>query len=570
MIYFEKIRFKNFLSYGNKWTEIDLKKSKKTILLGESGSGKSTFLDALKFVCFNKPYRNITKPQLVNSINSKDCVVEVEFSKGTKNFKIIRGIKPNIFEIYCDGVLVNQDASVRDYQIWLEKNVFGFNARCFDQIVVVGAANFTPFMELKPQERRVIIEELLDLQIFGVMNNILKDKVSSNKEEILNLENTLHLLKEKMKIHKSFIKDLEKDKKEKIELIKQKIEDKDREISDNKISIEQLEKEVLELSGKLTDEKDINSSLMDINAKQSQLRKDITSCKKEITFYSNNTNCNVCKQYIDEKFKENKIEETNNNIIISENELNQIEKEIESLIFKKESLEKIKVELNKKEKDLSVSQSILKNLQSNRVDLENEMNKLLSPTQNITDEKSKLKKLFEDYKNKEKLKEEKNNDKIIYDYAQNLLRDNGVKSQIIKEYLPLINQHTNKFLSLMNFFTNFYIDENFNESIKSRGFDDFTFCSFSEGEKQRLNLALLFTWRAIANTKNSVSTNLLVMDEVFDSYLDLEATENVLEILDSSLFKNINVFVISHKNIIADKFDDKIEFTKVKNFSEVK
>jgi DNA repair exonuclease SbcCD ATPase subunit len=570
MIYYQKIRWKNFLSYGNNWTEIDLQQNKKTILLGESGSGKSTFLDALKFVCFNKPYRSITKPQLINSINNKECVVEVEFKRGDKDFKIVRGMKPNIFEIHCDGLLVNQDASSRDYQLWLEKNVFGFNAKSFDQIVVVGAANFTPFMQLKPQDRRTIIEELLDLQIFGVMNNLLKEKISLNKEENTSLENKIHLLKEKMRIHKSFIQELEKDKKEKITLLNDKLQEKDKELEDVNYKIGECCDLINRLKNNIQDETKINNELMNLNNQQSHLNKDIDNLEKEIEFFESHENCNVCKQNIDENFKDEKIREIKEKIYFNNVDLKELKNKYEEILTKKGKIELTKFDIVKQETHLAVLKTTKTNIENVKRDLESEIKKFQSPTESIVEEKKKLKKLFEEFKLSEKNKEEVVNEKIIYEYAQSLLKDTGVKSQIIKQYLPLINQHTNKFLSMMNFFATFYIDENFNEYIKSRGFDDFTYSSFSEGEKQRIDLALLFTWRVIAKMKNSVGTNLLVMDEIFDSYLDIEATENCIEILNSDLFRNINVFVISHKNDIADKFDDVIEFNKIKNFSEIK
>jgi DNA repair exonuclease SbcCD ATPase subunit len=569
MVKFVSIKWKNFLSYGNTWTEIELNKTNKTILLGESGSGKSTFLDALKFVCYNKPYRNITKPQLVNTINSKDCVVELILEKGNRSYKIIRGIKPNIFEIYCDGKLINQDANIRDYQLWFEKNVLGFNSKSFDQIVVVGAANFTPFMQLKPNDRRVIIEELLDLQIFGVMNNLLKVKYSETKDELIKMESKHDLIEEKIKLNNKFILELEKNREDEKIQLENEIKEKRDELESISSKIEVIEKEISSKKDSISNEKMLQETLQKVYSIDSEIKNSQKKIQVELDFFKNNTTCKTCKQDISEDIRNKSIGDREN-LIKSFLEKNaKIESKINEIVNEKEKVEAVKSKIKTLEDNKIKISAIRDTVKDFLKDQEKKLLELSNPTQNVTDEKKKLLELEQELQELENKKAKIIEDRVIFDYAQNLLRDSGVKSQIIKQYLPLINKNTNKFLSSMNFFSTFYIDENFNEYIKSRGFDEFSYASFSEGEKQRIDLALLFTWRVIAKMKNSVGTNLLVMDEIFDSYLDIEATESVIELLNTNLFKNLNIFVISHKNNIADKFDEKIEFTKVKNFSKI-
>lgn len=570
MIYFKKIKFKNFLSYGNKFTEIILDRDKKTVLLGESGSGKSTLLDALKFVCFNKPYRNITKNQLVNTINNKDCIVEIEFDKGNKKYKIVRGIKPNIFEIYCNGKLINQDSAAKDYQKFLENNILGFNSKSFDQIVVVGASNFTPFMQLKPADRRTIIEELLDLQVFGVMGNISKERVSGIKSNLQNLENEISIIFEKIKIHEKHIVDLENDQSERINKIKNIILETESDIEKYQNNISSIESTLESLKPKLSVEGSINQKVNKFNSDILVLKNKISSLEKDKKFFEENSTCTTCKQEICDELKNTNIDKFDSDIYLLNVDIEKNEKELIECTKLKSKIEKIKSEYLNQQSELKVAKAVLDNHNSTLEKQKKELNELEKPSNNIENEKKELKRLKNELKRIDKDKEDLLNERKKYDFITDILRDSGIKSQIIKQYIPLINQHTNKFLSSMNFFSTFYLDENFNESIKSRGYDSFTYSSFSEGEKQRIDLALLLTWRVIAKTKNSVSTNLLVMDEIFDSYLDIEATEAAIDILNSKLFDNLNIFVISHKNNISDKFDNNIGFEKVKNFSRIK
>lgn len=570
MVIFETIRWKNLLSYGNVWTEIPLNTTQTTILLGESGSGKSTLLDAIKFALYNKPYRKITKPQLVNTINNKECVVELEFSIGNKKYKIVRGIKPNIFEIYCNGTLVNQEANVKDYQVWLEKSVIGIDSHSFDQIVVLGAANFVPFMQLKPQERRTVIEQLLDIEIFGVMGGVLKEKVSKNKEKTSEISNNVEVLKEKIKIHEKYVTELESNKESAINDLKDKIKENESLMHGLTSEIQKLEVDISYQNGLLDGEQEILKKIQQINEIESKMKSNEKSLSKEIHFYTNNQNCPTCLQSIDDEFRKNELQ-------VKSDKIEEIRQNSEKIEQKKKELlennsvysdvhEKIRVlknEMTSKNNDVvSIQKFITK--------LNQDLSQLETPKKDINEERNQINLMQEEINSLVTEKEGLLIEKGLYEVANLLLKDNGIKSVVIKQYLPVMNQYVNTFLSKMNFFASFFIDENFNDVLKVRGCDDRGYFSLSEGEKQRVDLALLFTWRAISKMKNSVSTNLLIMDEVFDSYLDIEATENIIEMLYSPLFQDTNVVVISHKNTISDKFRRQLYFEKTKNFSNLK
>lgn len=569
MIKFKTVRWKNLLSTGKSFTEIQLDKNHTTILLGESGSGKSTILDAITFALFNKPFRAISKPQLVNAINEKDCRVEIEFDIGNKEYKIIRGIKPNIFEIWCDGSLMNQDANARDYQDYLEKQILKFNFKAFTQIVVLGAAGFTPFMQLKPIDRRTIIEGLLDIEIFSVMNTLLKQRVSAIKQSISDNEMSITILKEKIAIHQKYLEDLSKNKAEKIAENMKQIEENQVQIQSleekNKLALTDIEKLEEQISFKTELLKEIES-LKDIQRKLLDRTKKLD---KEIQFYHEHDDCSQCGQTIPQEFKEKQIESKNDLKSKVEEGIKQAETKIDSVSSRLEEVKKIEKEIediqfqiNKNNNSIDAIKKFIKKVAKETIDLKNEAKAETKQDAETIQFNQEIEKL-EAYKQKLSM------DRTIHDMAATLLKDGGVKARIIKQYLPLINKYTNQFLNRMNFFVSFQMNEEFEEQIKSRGRDAFCYANFSEGEKQRIDLALLFTWRTIAKMKNSVNTNLLIMDEVLDSYLDTHATENVLQLLNSELFKDTNIFVISHKETISDKFQANIRFTKKKNFSMI-
>lgn len=569
MVHFKTIYWKNFLSYGNYVTEVSLDSWHTNILLGDSGSGKSTLLDAVSFALFNKPFRGITKPQLVNSLNEKNCYVEVSFQIGKKEYRVGRGIKPNIFEIYENDKLINQDASNRDYQQYLETQILGFNYKSFCQIVVLGAANFVPFMQLKPRDRRVIIEELLDIEIFGVMNGLLRERISGIKQSITDTEVKMDILREKKTLHENYIKTLLQNRENKIAEKETKIEDNNTNILDLRKRIKELDENVKLHKQHLEAEKTISAQIIKVKDLESRLSESLKNVNRQIDFFESNDQCPTCMQQIKPKLKKNEIKRKQLKVEEIETGLTQVEKKIKRFEKKKTKIEKVRDKINSINREIARHKSSIYAMEKYIQEVDKEIQELKKPKKNIAAEKKLIKKVNQELSEYQDDIQKLANDRATHDMTSMLLKDGGIKAKIIRQYLPLINKNTNKFLSAMNFFASFYMNENFHEYIKSRGHDDFSYESFSEGEKQRIDLALLFTWRSIAKLKNSVSTNLLILDEVFDSYLDVEATENVLELLNGSLFKDSNIFVISHKNTIADKFDHRIRCKKVKNFSKI-
>lgn len=567
MLKFTSVKWKNFLSYGNYWTEIQLDATHTTILLGESGSGKSTLLDVLSFVLFNKPFRNINKPQIVNSLNQKDCVVEVKFQIGNKAYTIVRGIKPGIFEIYCDGTLINQDANLRDYQGYLEEKILGFNFKSFKQIVVLGAANFTPFMQLRTQERRIIIEELLDIEVFGNMNLILKQRMSQIRQSIESCESEIRLLQEKKKLHDKYMKDLVQNRKEKIEKNESKIEDYQKQIEELNGSIDAINKEIEIKRQHLNQDETIRKQKKKIEDLEHKLRNSVSKLDKDVSFFESNDKCPTCKQSISADWKEEEILKKKTKIDELEDGISKTQEKHADVSKKIDFIEEVKKSMQELAREVAIHENSISSMEKYIGDITKEITDLKTSKKNITEERKQLASIKKELTEIESDIQEYVNARVVHETASDLLKDGGVKSRIIKQYLPLINKHTNKFLSVMNFFASFHINENFQESIKSRGHDEFSYGNFSAGEQQRIDLALLFTWRIIAKMKNSVNTNLLIMDEVFDSYLDIEATENAIEVLNGPFFKHSNIFVISHKNTIGDKFHRKLSFIKKKNFS---
>ena len=568
MILFEKVRWKNFLSTGNQNTEINLTKHPTNLIIGTNGAGKSTLLDALTFALFGKPFRKINKPQLINSVNEKDCVVEVEFSIGNTNWKVIRGIKPNLFEIYKDGSILNQSAAALDQQKWLEQNVLKMNYKSFTQIVILGSSTFVPFMQLTATNRREVIEDLLDIRIFSSMNNLIKDKIRGLREEIKVLDLKKESLNDKVRMQKNFIEELELRGKENIKNKETKIQNilvEENNLMNNNAIIEEdvfkLNKEVECVTG-------ATSKLRKLGNLKGKISNKVSTITKEHKFFTENTVCPTCTQSIEEDFRINKI----NDAQTKAKELQSGYKELEEAIKEEEERERQFTALSKEITSLThgISQNNIKiaGCQRQIRDLESEIQRVAEQLadRNIEDEKlanfqDSLKTTYDDLATKK--------DTInYYDFSYSLLKDGGVKSKIIKKYLPLINQQVNRYLQLMDFYINFTLDEEFNETVQSPIHENFSYSSFSEGEKMRIDLALLFTWREVARMKNSVNTNLLIMDEVFDSSLDGFGTEEFLKII-RFVVKDANIFVISHKESLHDRFADVVRFEKVKGFSRM-
>ena len=571
MIHFEKLRYKNFLSTGNNFTEIDFEKAPTTLVVGQNGAGKSTMLDAISFGLFGKPHRKISKMQLVNSVNQKGTVVEVEFRIGKKQFKIVRTIKPNKFEVWIDGNMANQNSHVTDYQAMLEKNILKLNHKSFHQIVVLGSSSFIPFMQLSSQQRRGVIEDLLDINMFSIMNQLLKEKISILREKITQNENDINLVDSKINAQKKYLRDIAsvnaQFRKEKEDMIVSTQEDI-RVLNDKNI---ELTKQV---DRSLQPAIDMQSSVIKIKDKFEETVANINAqfkvVKKEHKFFSENDECPTCSQEIDLKLKREKIKTT--------------KKRLDDL---KVGLDKSGIERENYNKSIQLFQDTIDDCARYNSEISgntktiDKLNKVIDSLRNEIDSKiessgdlSDANADLEEYrKEKEKHQDEKYKLNEQFSYHQvsgELLRDTGIKSKIIKQYLPVINKLTNQYLQTLDFFVHFDLDESFVETIRSRHRDAFTYDSFSEGEKQRIDLSLLFTWRQIAKMKNSVATNLLVLDETFDSSLDMEGVDNLMKIL-YTLQEDTKVFVISHKGELEDSiFDRKIEFVKDKNFSKIK
>ena len=563
MITFKKIRWKNFLSTGNQWTEVLLDEHKNTMIIGTNGAGKSTILDALTFSLFNKPFRKINKPQLVNSVNEKDCQVEVEFNIKNKEYKIVRGLKPAKFEIWIDGEIQDQDASAVDQQKKLEQNILKLNFKSFTQIVILGSSTFVPFMQLPTAHRREVIEDLLDIKIFSSMNVLIKDKIRSIREETRTLELKRDSLKDKLKMQKEFIEQIEQssknDIKEKKEQIKNIAEEANKYIITNTRLVEEID-----------DLERVNVWTPDTLKKLTSLRTKIQTKREtvneETSFFNDHSVCPTCTQSIEEEFRLNRIGTLNASI----EKLNEGLTDLDSKIEEEEKRESQYNELSKEVTSLNneVSQNTVRvsGLQRQCRNLESEIQRITDQLANRNSEHEKLNDFNETLQGVYEDLATKTESVQNHDFAYSLLKDGGVKTKIIKQYLPLINKQVNRYLQLMDFFINFQLDEEFNESVQSPIHDNFSYASFSEGEKMRIDLALLFTWREVAAFKNSVSTNLLIMDEVFDSSLDGLGTEEFLKII-RYVISNANVFIISHKESLFDKFENVLRFEKVKGFS---
>ena len=568
MILFEKIRWKNFLSTGNQYTEISFTKHPTNLIIGTNGAGKSTMLDALTFSLFGKPFRKINKPQLINSVNEKDCLVEVEFSIGNTDWKVVRGIKPNVFEVHRDGTILDQSAAALDQQKWFEQNVIKMNYKSFTQIVILGSSTFVPFMQLTATNRRDVIEDLLDIRIFSSMNNLMKDKIREVKDQIKVLDLKKESLLDKVKMQENFIEEIESRGKDNIKQKEDKIKGLLNEENDLMNTSEGMNKKLLSLETKLEKHSGATEKLRTLGNLKGKISNKVSSITKEHKFFTQNTVCPTCRQDIEETFRINRINDAQNKA----KELQSGYKELEEAINREEERERQFLQLSKE--ITSLTHGISKNntkvsgCQRQVRGLESEIQKITDQlaNRNIEDEKLESFKdnLRTTYDELAKRKDTIN----YYDFSYSLLKDGGVKSKIIKKYLPLINQQVNRYLQMMDFYINFTLDEEFNETVQSPIHEDFSYASFSEGEKMRIDLALLFTWREVARMKNSVNTNLLIMDEVFDSSLDGFGTEEFLKII-KYVVKDANIFVISHKTGLEDRFDNVTRFEKVKGFSRM-
>ena len=569
MIRFRTVRWKNFLSTGAQFTEVQLDRTTTTLIIGENGAGKSTILDAICFGLFNKAFRNISKGQLINSVNSKQCLVEIEFSIGSKDYKVIRGVKPNTFEIHLNGEMLNQDAAARDYQKYLEEHVLKLNYKSFTQIVILGSASFTPFMQLSTANRKDIIEDLLDIKIFSAMNDVLKDKMSGLKTRLQDLEGQIELGKSKAGIQQNYIKTLEDDKSKQLAEIEKIIADTQTEINAHASDVAVIQADIDKLNCTIEDEEDTIRKRNKLHVLYDKLLDRIRKAQEEIAFYNEHDVCPTCSQQIGEDTKGDhihghalKIDEVTKAIEDLDSQIEDIRTRLENIDDVKDTIKLMSNSMIQANNKIIAGQNYIKKLQG---DLES----AAENKGNIEEEKKKLKEIAREVVALAELKATVLEDRQYHEIASVLLKDTGIKTTIIKQYLPAINKLVNKYLQAMEFFVSFELDESFDEVIKSRHRDEFSYASFSEGEKQRIDLALLFTWRTIAKMKNSASTNLLMLDEVFDSSLDVNGTDFVMNLL-NTLGEETNVFVISHKgDQLFDKFRSVVKFEKYQNFSRI-
>ena len=567
MITFTKVRWKNFLSTGNSFTEIALDKNPSTLIIGENGAGKSTILDALCFGLFNKPFRQIIKSQLLNSINQREAIVEIEFKTQKQEVKIVRGIKPNLFEIYVNGVMINQNANAKDYQKHLEQQILKFNYRSFTQVVILGSSTFVPFMQLNSKARREVVEDILDIKIFSLMNLVLKTKVREVNTNMTDAEHGVDLTQSKIEMQERYIKDANDNRENLLTEKKNLIANNEEEIFQNRkkeLAIKEQNESILD---KMVGESKATEKRDKLKDYQFSLKDKHNRNQSMISFLEKNDECPTCEQQIDKEFKTRSIQvREKDNVELSEG-LDKLSKEMNKVNDVLSQYRKLAKQMQTNEVEIGKYRSTIAQLGKFNARLDGEIEQILQNEINKDDLKKldKLKeKLYSLDSTSKKLKEEL----FYYDVARKMLQDTGIKTKIVKQYLPIMNKLVNTYLSSMDFFCNFNLDENFNETIKSRYRDDFSYANFSEGEKMRIDLALLFTWRAVAKMKNSTNTNLLILDEIFDSSLDASGTDDFLKILNT--FNNENVFVISHKqDMLFDKFRHTIKFEKNRNFSHV-
>jgi len=569
MIIFKKVRYKNFLSTGQQFIEIQLDRAQSTLVVGENGAGKSTMLDALCFGLFQRAFRNIKKDQLVNSINEKECVVEVEFIVGQNYYKIIRGIKPNTFEIWCNDVMLNQDAAQRDYQKHLESTILKLNFRSFTQVVILGNASFVPFMQLRARHRRQVVEEILDIEIFSKMNLLFREKQKNQDEVIKQSEFNCQLIDSKIDSQKKHIEDMSGNKQQTIEKKQIEIRQAQTDIDNYQLDIDKVNTEKAELQKQILDESKINNKYKQLHNLEAKLENTCSKHKKDLGFFQTHNDCPTCQQVIDEAFKSTMIGKKAEKVQELEGALGQIEKDIKSTEDRLDIINKTMIAIREKELLVNRYETSISEIKKYMANKQNEVDELEDDKFTTGVATGKLEELQEQLTSAETAKTKQKEQKNYLDTARYLMQDTGIKTKIIKQYLPIMNQLINKNLADMDFFVNFTLDDEFNETIKSRHRDEFNYHSFSEGEKLRIDLAILFTWREIAKLKNSTNTNLLILDEIFDSSLDASGTDEFMRILSNKLAKE-NVFVISHKgDTLLDKFPSILKFEKYKNFTRM-
>ena len=569
MIIFKTIRWKNILSTGNSFTEIRLDKSPNTLIIGNNGAGKSTVLDALCFGLFGKPFRKINKPNLLNSINNQNGIVEIEFLIGKKQYKVIRGIKPNIFEVYCDDKLADQDAKAKDYQEHLEKFILKLNFKSFTQVVILGSASFVPFMQLSPADRRAIIEDLLDIQIFSSMNGVVKEKMAAIKDGVTKTKYEMELTSERINFQKQSIEDHKNRNDVEIEKKKKEITTSIDQTFTLQRDIELIQKHINVLQKKIEDKISVEKKSKKLLQLESKIETNIKKNEKDIAFYEEHDNCPTCKQPIDGEFKQDQVTERKSKVNTQREGLTEIATQIAQANQRIEEIQNINKHINGHNNEIVKHNSTISAVNKYISKLQNEIEELANRKDNLEDENAKLKELKDQLTELLTKQEELSTEKQYLEFAGSLLKDTGIKTKIIRQYLPIMNKLINKYLTAMDFFVNFNINENFEETIKSRHRDEFGYANFSEGEKMRIDLALLMTWRQVAKLKNSTNTNLLILDEVFDSSLDGVGTEEFLKLI-HEMGSDTNIFVISHKgDQLFDKFRSIIKFEKYNNFSRI-
>lgn len=569
MIIFKTLSWRNFLSTGNSTTEVLLDKSYSTLIVGINGAGKSTILDALTFVLFGKPFRNINKPSLCNSINGKNCVVEIEFSIGTNDYKIVRGMKPSVFEIWHNGSPIDQDAASKDYQTMLEQQILRLNYKTFTQVVILGSASFVPFMQLTAHQRREVIEDILDIRVFSTMNQILKERMLDNKDQLTSIENKISIAKNAVDVQKKLITTIMSSKRDQVAQIKKQIEDNEAEINTNNVRWGELNEKIKNLTESIEDVDNLEQLIQASIKAKSKLAHTKEQTQKNLSFFKDNETCPSCSQGIPHEHKHNIINVLSEDIVELDGNIDIIEDAYDKLLARQKKIDEVNKELLSLNVQCNTISSTNSTLMKQNKKLTEDIENANKDTADVDAERKKLKEIADEAL----LLIEKKNDlfqeKQIQEVSSILLKDTGIKTAIIKEYLPVMNKLINGYLSAMDFYVHFELDEAFNEVIKSRFRDEFTYASFSEGEKMRIDLAILFTWRQIAKMKNSVNTNLLILDEIFDSSLDNSGTDYFLSVM-NALGDKSNVFVISHKgDQLFDKFHSVIKFEKKNDFSSI-
>ena len=563
MIRLKTVKWKNFLATGNRFIEVELDQESMMLVVGKNGAGKSTLIDAITFSLFGKPFKKINKGQLVNSVNEREMVTEIEFSVGTANWKVRRGIKPNVFEIYLNGSLVNQDAKSLDYQKYLEDKVLKLNFKSFTQIVVLGSASFVPFMQLTAHDRRIIIEDILDIGIFSVMRSLLKDRILTLREEMQELEYEIKILQEKILLQEKYIEEMKAESAQKRKSDLDKINETEKEINRLNEEIKHHQERVMVLMKSILDQDKVNIKSQELDKYRSQISKNLKKLTKDKKFFENNENCPTCEQEIGLVFKEGKmkvvvknIDDMGSGLDKLENEIDKVYQRIGEIAKSNQEIQKEEMQINQKNSNVQAHNSFVTKLSSDLEEMQKERktDAIHVLTKELDESKSTRFKYVEQ--------------KFYYDILSTILNDTGIKTRIIRKYLPVINKHVNNYLKDMDFFVNFQLDENFQETIKSRHRDDFSYYSFSEGEKKRIDIALLLTWRDIASMRNSVNVNLLILDEVFDASLDQAGMDDLLKLF--KILKSTNLFIISHKlDILDDKFPKRILVEKIKNFTQM-